>query len=51
MDIYTSPKTSVCRLGQVRAAVYQEAIKVLFVKKNLHVCQVEQRAQVHDAGQ
>ena len=27
--IYTSSKTSVCRLGQVRAAVYQGAIKVL----------------------
>ena len=23
----------------------------LFVKKNLHVCQAEQGAQVHDAGQ
>lgn len=23
----------------------------LFVKKNLHVCQADQRAQVHDAGQ
>ena len=29
MDIYTSPKTPVCHLGQVWAAVYQGAIKVL----------------------